>query len=195
MPPTEEIMCATSRALREHGYADLTMQDIADESELSKAALHYHYDSKRELLVAFLEFVSEQFLAAVREAERGADGPDERLAAVLDTAVAPPAPSDLAGLRTALLELRAQAPYVAAYRERSRESDAELRDIVAGIVADGVAAGDFRADADPEAVARLTVTILAGGLLRGVSVGAERERTRTLLARAVEDRLRPREVA
>jgi AcrR family transcriptional regulator len=188
-------MCATSRALREHGYADLTMQDIADESELSKAALHYHYDSKRELLVAFLEFVSEQFLAAVREAERGADGPDERLAAVLDTAVAPPAPSDLAGLRTALLELRAQAPYVAAYRERSRESDAELRDIVAGIVADGVAAGDFRADADPEAVARLTVTILAGGLLRGVSVGAERERTRTLLARAVEDRLRPREVA
>ncbi|MEF8974259.1 MAG: helix-turn-helix domain-containing protein, partial [Haloarcula sp.] len=41
----DDIMDATYRALCTHGYADLTMQDIADESDKSKAALHYHYDS------------------------------------------------------------------------------------------------------------------------------------------------------
>ena len=37
----EEVMEATCRALCEHGYADLTMQDVADESDKSTAALHY----------------------------------------------------------------------------------------------------------------------------------------------------------
>ena len=40
----EGVTEATCRALCEHGYADLTMQDIADESNKSTAALHYHYD-------------------------------------------------------------------------------------------------------------------------------------------------------
>ena len=45
--PREQVIRATYRALCAHGYANLTMRDIADETDLSKAALHYHYDTKR----------------------------------------------------------------------------------------------------------------------------------------------------
>ncbi|GAA0475047.1 hypothetical protein GCM10008985_34420 [Halococcus dombrowskii] len=54
----EEIMDATYRALCKHGYAALRMQDIADETTKSKAALHYHYDSKHDLLLSFLDYIA-----------------------------------------------------------------------------------------------------------------------------------------
>jgi len=43
------------------------MQDIADECSKSKSLLHYHYDTKEDLLVAFLDHVisdSERRIAA-----------------------------------------------------------------------------------------------------------------------------------
>jgi len=55
-------MEATYRALCAHGYADLTTQDIADESETSKASLHYHYDTKEELLLSFLDYLYDRFV-------------------------------------------------------------------------------------------------------------------------------------
>ena len=39
-------MEATYRALCEHSYANLTTEKIAAETDLSKAALHYHYGIK-----------------------------------------------------------------------------------------------------------------------------------------------------
>ena len=49
----EEIMSATYEALCEHGYAALTVERIASELGKSTAAIHYHYETKDELLVAF----------------------------------------------------------------------------------------------------------------------------------------------
>ena len=57
----EEIMEATYRALLTHGYADLSISRIADELDKSKAAIYYHYDTKDDLLVAFLEFAVDRF--------------------------------------------------------------------------------------------------------------------------------------
>ena len=39
---TDDIMSATFRALSKHGYASLSMQDIADEFDKSRSLLHYH---------------------------------------------------------------------------------------------------------------------------------------------------------
>jgi len=41
-----EIIAATNRVLCEHGYAGLTIQKIADESSMTTAAIHYHFDTK-----------------------------------------------------------------------------------------------------------------------------------------------------
>jgi len=66
----EEIMEATYRALLRHGYADLSISRIADELDKSKAAIYYHYDTKDDLLVAFLEFAVDRFEETI-ETETG----------------------------------------------------------------------------------------------------------------------------
>ena len=186
MSATDDIMCATCRALCTQGYADLTMQDIADESSKSKAALHYHYDSKENLLVAFLDFISEQFLSSLHEAfEAAGDDPTAKLDSVLDAALSPPS-GDLDGLQTALLELRAQAPHVDAFRNRIARTDEQLQSLLVDVFADGVERGAFRADIDPESLAHFTVTLLAGSYLRRVSVGQEYDTARELLERRLE---------
>jgi len=186
----EPTMRATCRALSDRGYANLTMQAIADEADVSKAALHYHYDSKQELLASFQAYLGDRFLARVRAADT--DGPaDERLASVLDAALSPPESDDLADLQTALLELKAQAPYEPAFREQSRIFDEDFRTLLTDILETGVAEGTFRADLDPERVAQFVVTVLAGSQTRQVSVGQPPAVTRALLETYVEATLRP----
>ncbi len=78
----EEIMRATYRALRTHGYADLTIKRIADEYGKSTAAIHYHYDTKEDLLAAFLDYILDQFKDAVHEVET--TDPEQRLELLLE---------------------------------------------------------------------------------------------------------------
>jgi AcrR family transcriptional regulator len=163
----EEIMEATYRALCEHGYAALTMQDIADEFDRSKSSLHYHYDTKGELLVAFIDHILADFEERVEESE-GAP-PDERLAAFVDWFVFGPDEADRERFHVALLELRAQGPFNEAYREQLRRSDDLLVDTVAEILEDGIETGVF-AETDPEATATLLVAALDGARTRQITL-------------------------
>ncbi|MFB6072106.1 MAG: TetR/AcrR family transcriptional regulator [Halobacterium sp.] len=154
----EDIMDATYRALLEHGFAALTMQDIADEAGKSKSLLHYHYDTKQDLLVAFLEYLLERGKA--RAAEHEDEPPGERLRGFVAGGLVENDADDWA-FATALLELQAQAPHEETYREQLARNEQFMRDHVADIVREGVEAGEFR-DADPEAVARLVLAAVDG---------------------------------
>jgi AcrR family transcriptional regulator len=179
-----EIMDATYRALCEHGYADLTVQRIAAESSMTSAALHYHYDTKQELLNAFLSHLIDQFEAKLA---CEASDPRERLTTFLDAIFAPGADRD-DDFPVALMELKSQAPYQEGYRDRFRELDARMRAVVADAVRDGVAAGQFD-DADPEAVARTVVTAVNGGHAREVALGEDPAETRHLIETTLAERL------
>ncbi|MFB6129744.1 MAG: TetR/AcrR family transcriptional regulator [Salinigranum sp.] len=170
-----EIMEATGRALRTHGYADLTMQRIADESSMTTAAIHYHFDTKNELLNAFLEDLIERFEG---ELACEARDPRERLEAFLDVIFTPvEADDDDDDFPIALMELKAQAPYHETYRERFLELDETMRDVVATAVRDGIDEGYFE-ESDPEAVARAVVTAINGSHVRRVALGEDPEATR-----------------
>ena len=169
--PTDDIMCATYRALCRHGYANLTMQDIADEWSKSKAALHYHYDTKRGLLLAFLDHLFDAYTDRVAD---GGDGPPrERLQTLLADALDPPRTDASQELRTALFEVKAQAPHDDGFRERLARFDRYLHDEVRGIVTEGVETGAFRADIDPETTATLLVTLVNGARSRRVALDDE----------------------
>lgn len=172
---TEEILAATRRALCEHGYAGLTMQRIAAESSLSTAAIHYHYDTKEGVLNAFLEHVVDGFECRVRT---DADDPRARLAAFLDAVFESTGDHD--GFAVAFMELKAQAAFHEAYRERFVEMDQVVRTVVVDAVRDGVERGHFQ-DADPERVARHVVTTLNGAHVRGVALGEPAEAGRALV--------------
>ncbi|QWC18576.1 TetR/AcrR family transcriptional regulator [Halorubrum sp. 2020YC2] len=163
----EEIMDGVYSALRAHGYADLTMQDIADECSKSKSLLHYHYDTKEDLLVAFLEYIvsdSEERIAA-----RADDPPVERLVQFIGWFVFAPDETDREAFHIALLELRTQGPFNERIREQLARSDRLLRGTVADILADGIDAGVFR-DVDVKETAAMIVATLDGARTRQITL-------------------------
>ncbi|MBV0902673.1 TetR/AcrR family transcriptional regulator [Haloarcula salina] len=161
--PSEQIMRATYRALREHGYADLTVQRIADEYGKSTAAIHYHYDTKEELLAAFLDYLLEQFVASIREVET--TDPEERLTVLLDTLLVEP--EDNLDLLIAILEMRSQAPYKEAFRTRFEQNDEYIRYMLKAVINHGIDEGVFD-DVDADHVARALMTIVDGARTRAV---------------------------
>ncbi|MFB6188603.1 MAG: TetR/AcrR family transcriptional regulator [Halapricum sp.] len=178
-----EIMDATGRALCEYGYADLTMKRIADEASMTAAAIHYHFDTKDELLTAFLEHLIEGFESQLT-CERA--DPRERLDAFLDAVFSSSKSGD--DFPIALMELKAQAPYHEGFRDRFLELDETVRGVVASIVRDGIDAGHFE-EVDPEDVARVVATLINGSHVRNVALGEDREETRTIIEGYLANRL------
>ncbi|MFB6161034.1 MAG: TetR/AcrR family transcriptional regulator [Haloferacaceae archaeon] len=159
----EEIMRATHRALAEHGYADLTIERIAEEYGKSTAAVHYYYDTKDELLAAFLEYVLERFAAEIREVET--TDPERRLDLLLDELLVDA--EDHRDLLVAVLEMRSQAPYNETFRERFRQNDEYVRYMLETVITHGVDEGVFE-DVDADHVARALMTIVDGARTRTV---------------------------
>jgi len=170
----EAIMQATYRALCEHGYAGLTISRIAEDFSKSKSLLYHHYESKDELLLDFLAFMLERFQAAVPE--ESADPPEDRLEAVLETALSPgEGGPDLEFLR-AMTELRAQAAHDERFRDHFRTHDRVFRETLVEIIDAGVESGVFR-EVDADQVAAFLFAALAGGMNQQATaeMGAEAE--------------------
>ncbi|MFC6975285.1 TetR/AcrR family transcriptional regulator [Halomicroarcula sp. GCM10025709] len=181
----DDIMGATYCALCAHGYADLTMQDIADESDKSKAALHYHYDSKHELLCAFLEYLYDGF---VERTDPDDGTPRERLLGLIDAVLDKPDDED-EEFGTAILEIRAQAPYEPGFRERLTRFDDYLIEQLTAILEDGIEDGSFDPELDPEDTAQFIVTVLTGAATERVTTGRPVACTKGMLTEYVETHL------
>lgn len=159
-------MAATYDALCTHGYTDLTAQDIADRTDKSKSLLFYHYDSKEDLVADFIDYLLERHDERV---EAASDTPPvERLATFLEFFLYGPDDDDRTSFHTAMLELRAQAPYNDTYREQFQKSDERLQTTLENILTDGIEAGAF-VEHDVEAVATLLVTVFNGARIREIT--------------------------
>lgn len=153
----QEIMAATYHALCKHGFAHLTMQDIADEMEKSRPLLHYHYDTKDELLESFLDHIIGWI--GDRLAESETEHPVGRLAEFIDRFVIPPDEEEQFAL--ALLELRLQAVHNEVFREKLTEHYRENVATVESIIEDGIEAGVFHR-VDAHAVGESIYTAMVG---------------------------------
>ncbi|EMA32385.1 TetR/AcrR family transcriptional regulator [Halobiforma nitratireducens] len=164
----DAIMRATYDALCEHGYTDLTAQDIADRTDKSKSLLFYHYDSKEDLVADFVDYLVDWF--DERFAETDDRPPVEQLATFVDWFLYGSADDDeRQSFHTAMLEIRTQAPYNEQYREQLRKSDEHLREIVESILREGMETGEFT-DHDPEETAALLIATLDGARIRQLTL-------------------------
>lgn len=164
----EKIMYATHRALQEHGYSDLTMERIAEEYGKSTAAIHYYYDTKDDLVFAFLDYLIDQFNDMVRDVDT--TDSERRLDDLLDKLLV--TPRDHRDMLLAIADMQSQAPYDEGFADKFRQADEYHRYMFESVLDHGISDGVF-ADVDSEHVARALVTIVAGGHNRNVVLDEE----------------------
>jgi len=157
----EEIMEATYRALLNHGYADLSISRIADELDKSKAAIYYHYDTKDDLLVAFLEFAVDRFEETI-DTETGNE-PAADLEHVIEKLLPLHPDEEQRQLQAVLVGLRSQAVTNGVFREQFTQIDERLAATIRGIVDHGIEEDTFR-DVDPSRVAEHILATVNGAM-------------------------------
>jgi AcrR family transcriptional regulator len=183
-----EIMRATYVALTKYGYADLTIQRIADEFDKSKSLLYHHYDGKEALLLDFMGFLTDRLEA---EIDATSDAPPrQRFDEFFDRLLPVSAAEKRCEFDRVYTELRAAASHDVAFREKFTETDHALRDRLADILRDGMRSGDFR-EGDPVRIAEFLLATTLGALMgRATSDDRWEEHIRAELDAHVEPRLR-----
>jgi AcrR family transcriptional regulator len=161
VPPAarEEVVNAVMRALARHGYAGLTTKKVAAESEKSEAFFFYHYDTKADLILAFLDWATGRI--AGRLAELTDADPVTRLYAACDCLLGDPDDEVDRGIGVAMMELLAHAPHDEAFHDRLSTYERAVLGDLTEVIEEGIEAGVFR-DVDPEATAAFLLVTTDG---------------------------------
>lgn len=149
------------------GYSGTSIGDVAREAELEKAGIYNHFSGKEDLALAAFDFTTGIMRRRFEEALEGKQGVLDRLlasAGVLSRLIDdPPVAGGCAVLNTAV-EADDANP---ALKERAAGAATDWLRLVGGLVKEGVASGELRADADPREVASVVVATLEGALMLG----------------------------
>lgn len=159
----EAIMMATFAALRTHGYPGISIQRIADESDLTKSTFYHHFDGKDDILLSFVEYMRDYFERGYRIESTGDPVGDLKAFVTVSLGEYPAAegtPDADARLST-YLELRAQAIQNEAFRTEFTELSATLVDNLTEIIETGVEQGVFAVD-DSRSTAEYLVATIEG---------------------------------
>jgi AcrR family transcriptional regulator len=176
----EEVVSAVRLALSRHGYANLTTKKVAAASQKSEAFFFYHYDTKDDLVVAFLDWAIER--TTDRLDGLGSADPVVRLYAAVGVLLGDPSDEVFRGINVAMMELLSHAPYNDRFRDRLIAFERSVLETLADIIRDGREAGAFR-DVDPEATAAFVLMTTDG------TAGAVMALGMTDVAAGVRDRL------
>ncbi|WP_232687364.1 TetR/AcrR family transcriptional regulator [Halobacterium zhouii] len=160
-----ELIEATGDALAKHGVAGVTTQKIADEWGRTQSLVHYYYDTKEDLIVAYVEYLRDGVRSEY--VERDDDPPLARIEwLVTDDFEHQPDGSQQVNV---LYDLHGEAPHNDRYRAALNDFEADGREFVEDAIRDGIEDGTFR-DVDPEAAALFVLSASDGALLRTVSL-------------------------
>lgn len=169
----QEIMQATYDAIQQNGYAGLTIQSIADNFGKSKATLHYHYDTKDDLLSSFLDYLLAEFRETIQVDRHSS--PEEQLLSLVDVLLYGPnntSEKEIQQMQTALLEIQSQSSHKQSYRKQFTQIYQWLGDMFAEIIHQGIKEGVFR-EVDAILTSQHLLLIIVGGLLNQYTTSSE----------------------
>ncbi|GAB3112693.1 hypothetical protein GCM10027160_15050 [Streptomyces calidiresistens] len=148
------LLLAAVESFAERGFHATTTRDIAGRAGMSPAALYIHYRTKEELLHQISVYGHERVARILGDAVAGPGTAAERLAVAV-SAFARWHAEHHTRARVVQYELAALGEEHYAEIQRLRRRTAEL---VRGVIADGVAAGQFRV-ADVRGTARALLSL------------------------------------
>lgn len=161
-----EVALAVEEALAEHGYERLTTAKIAAEYENSEAGLYYYFDSKDEMIAAFLEQAAAHLSDDLLRVD--IDDPERALRDACEFLFRTP-DHEYAGIAVAIMELLSHAPYNETLREPLLELETACLDALTAIVATGVEQDVFR-PVEPRATAAFLLAAADGSTGIGVAL-------------------------
>lgn len=165
-----EIAKAVRSALAKHGYARLTTKKIATESELSEAGLYYHYDTKDELVAAFLKESVGWLEHRLESIE--AEDPDDRLRTLCNVLLVTDGDEAMTGVHIAVMELLSHAPHNETLRGPLKIYQRYVRDAIASEIREGIEQGIYR-EVDPQATASFIHMVLDGSTGSVLALGMD----------------------
>ncbi|WKE64056.1 TetR/AcrR family transcriptional regulator [Gallaecimonas kandeliae] len=124
-----EIAASTLDTLKQLGYANTTLRDIAQQSGLSLGSLTYYFVDKTELITYCVQLYKAQFLARISGALVGEDGPEAvlgRFAEALALSI-----KEEHSTHRLWYDIRAQALFDPAFRPVVAEIEAKLMETLA----------------------------------------------------------------
>src|SRR5919202_1919596 len=83
-PKQAHLIRSAYKVMGEKGLSHLSLQDVADEAEVSKAILPYYFESKENLILLTMRWVLARVAGRIREAIAGAASPEEKVSAMID---------------------------------------------------------------------------------------------------------------
>jgi AcrR family transcriptional regulator len=156
---TAEILDAARRVIGELGYADASMERIAQEAGVAKGTLYLYFKNKQSLLLAALELGYEELVSRTRSATGRARGSEEKLRQVAETFVEHS--SEHRSFYRALQEPDLGPDALSHVSERMRDLLDGYVELLRGTVERGIRKGELR-PVDPRRAASVFVEILRG---------------------------------
>ncbi|SHF93878.1 TetR/AcrR family transcriptional regulator [Geodermatophilus nigrescens] len=166
MNARERLVEAAQDLLWERGYVGTSPKAIQDRAGAGQGSMYHHFTGKADLARTALQRTADRERAGAEALLGGTGTALERLTAYLQR--------ERQVMRGCPVGRHAQDPDLvadAALRAPVETTFAWLRARLAEVVAEGQAAGELRADADPAAVAAAVVATVQGGYVLARAAG------------------------
>jgi AcrR family transcriptional regulator len=161
----QQILDAALRCFSRDGFHATTTADIVRESGVSQGTLYLYFATKDDIIVALADdrHQGEAVVNALAQSERD---PAAGLAVLFEIYGGSLADPQRADVRRVGIQGWAEALRNPVIKQSVTSGLAAVRREIVRIIARGQAAGQFRQDADPEAMARMLVAIFQGLMLQ-----------------------------
>ena len=157
-----QIIAAAAEVLYERGLFDTRIGDIAERAGTSSPTILYYFESKDRLLEEAVAYADKQFYERLADGQGQIERATDKLIHLIEeTSLGPGGLNDY----TLWMEIWVRARRDPTVRRSYFRLDRRQRGLIADIVREGQAAGEFSPDADPEEFA-----LLLSGLLDGLGV-------------------------
>lgn len=158
-----QIVAAAAEVLYERGLFDTRIGDIAERAGTSSPTILYYFESKDRLLEEAVDQTDREFYARLEAGQSGHNSAADKLVHLIEQTSL--GPGGTTGDYTLWMEVWVRARREPAVAERYFRLDRRQRELIADIVREGQASGEFASETDPDDFA-----LSLSGMLDGLGV-------------------------
>jgi AcrR family transcriptional regulator len=176
-----EILDAALAVFAERGYRHTRLEHVGDAAGVTKGAIYHYFANKEELLLRAIEHRREEAFGRIEEILRDKSAPVSTRIRLVVRRWFGAMPKERLAVVTLLLQgISHEAP--SAFHKWLAGGPTKSAELIASLVREGQARGEFRTDADADVAARLLVSGLLqqtvwqqySDAVRGIGIAQDR---------------------